>query len=202
VEQDWVTQSEAARRETAAGRPISQSNVQRYLLRNPELPRRHRPDGRLVGLDYASFSAHRASNLFSADQLSRHPRAPRLSAPAAASAAAAPAAASPPASAPAADDPGLRKRRADAERAELQLAELRRDVLPRPAVLAAIEAAALAVTQELDRRRRGLAQRLTGLDDPRALEAQLKTADRELLSLLSRRLTQADSASAQLVAAE
>lgn len=197
MEQDWVTQSEAARRETAAGRPISQSNVQRYLVRNPELPRRHRPDGRLTGLEYNAFSAHRATNLFSADQLSRHPRAPR---PAVPQVPVQPVAVVP--AAPAADDPGLRKRRADAERAELQLAELRRDVLPRAAVLAAIESAALAVTQELDRRRRGLAQRLTGLDDPRALEAQLKAADRELLSVLSRRLTQADTASAHLVAAE
>lgn len=167
----WVTQSEAARRETAAGRAVTQSSISRFLEANPDVPVERGPNGRVRRVDYQALVAARMGSLSVLDKLAeRQAAAPLLEQPAR----------------PAA--PSNRKRELEEEKLELDLAERKGEVVDRAAVLMAVESAGLAFVQALERRRRGLAQQLEGVTDVRAIELALKAADRVLLEDLSKAL--------------
>lgn len=167
---EWVTQKEAARRETAAGRPISQPNVSRYLSRHAgDVPVELNDGGMVVRLDYETFAAHRSGNLGVLDKAAgRAAVRPRTPAPVHAAQA----------------DATTRKRLAEAERAEIELAARKGELIARATVRRAIQSAGLRFVQALERRRRVLAARVAGVEEVRAVEATLKAADRELLDAL------------------
>jgi hypothetical protein len=165
----WVSQSEAARLETAAGRPVAQSSISRFLDSNPDVPTRRTAAGKVQFVDYEALSLARGASLSVQDKLAgreRHappahvsPEPPR--------------------------DATSRKRAAEAENAELNLAERKGEVISRAAVTMAVEAAGAAFVQALERRRKPLAQRVATLGDVRAVELELKSADREMLSAVA-----------------
>jgi hypothetical protein len=173
AEQHWVSQSEAAELETKAGRTVSQSRISRFLADNPDVPVRRAPGGMVRFVEYNALRAARAASLSVQDNLSLRETPPaRLPGPSAANST-------------------ERKRSAEAEAAELRLAERKGELLSRDAASAAIEAAGAAFVQALERRRRSLAQKITGLPDFRAVELELKSADRVLLEALVSDLTKA-----------
>ena len=165
----WVGISEAAALEAAAGRPVNKSSVSRFIAGNPDIPVQRMPNGSVKFIEYGAFVAARTTSLSVQDKLSLRDPGPN------------------PVRDPVAQlptDSTARKRAADAEKAELDLAERKGDLLSRAAAIQAVEAAGAAFVQALERRRRTLAQRLAGLDDPRAVEHELKAADRSLLEAL------------------
>lgn len=191
MSRDWVTQTEAAARETAAGRPLTQGNVSRYLVRwAGEIPVERDDRGRIARLCYRTFAEHRAGNLGVADKLQTRQDAPAplFSAPLAPVSAPPQAREATPVD-PRAAEASTRKRMAEAERAEIALQEQKRLLIPRQAAIRAVETAGTRFVQGLERRRRTLAQRLVGLDDVRAVETLLKEADRALLEALVQDLT-------------
>lgn len=165
-EERWVSQSEAADLETQAGRPVSQSRVSRFLADNPDVPVQRAPGGFVRFVEYNALRAARAASLSVQDKLSLRETPPAQ-----------------PKGFPT-QDGTARKRNADAETAELNLAERKGELLSRDAAHAAIETAGATFLQGLERRRRGLAQKIVGITDPRAVELELKASDRVLLEAL------------------
>lgn len=173
----WVTQSDAARRETDAGRPVTQSSISRFLSANPDVPVRRSASGSVQAVEYNALAAARQESLGVQDKLfARGDAAP---APAAA-----------PAVVPMAPA-GSRKRQLEEERLELDLAERKGELLDRSAVQMALEAAGVAFVQGLERRRRALATEMTGVTDLRAAELAIKASDRLLLAQLAKDLAKA-----------
>lgn len=166
----WVSQSEAARLETEAGRPLAQSSVSRFLARNPDVPVQRNSSGAVAFVDYDALVNARRGSLAVQDS-----REARFEAPGGQE------------RPPARSDEGsaaTRKRAAEAELAEIGLAERKRELISRAAVQLAIQTAGLAFSQGLDRTRRGTAQRVAGIEDVRAVELALKERDRDLLNAL------------------
>jgi hypothetical protein len=123
---EWISQSEAARRLSATGDPLTQQQVSRYLERWPEIPRRIRGPGRPVLVDFAALSAHRLENIRVQERSTQQ---------------------TPVAHDATAELHALRtrERRAVVEIAEQELAKLRDDLIPRAAVLCACDAARQAL---------------------------------------------------------
>ena len=165
----WVSVSEAARLEADAGRPVNKSSISRFLQANTDVPVQRDHGGRVDRVDYGKLVAARTASLAVQDRFSSRAEAPQVPRPPQGFAQ------------QSATD---RKRAADAERAELDLAERKGQVLSRDAAVSAIEAAGVTFVQALERRRRTLAQKLTAVADTRAVELELKSADRSLLETL------------------
>lgn len=181
TDQRWVSQSEAARLETAAGRPVAQSSISRFLDANPDVLVQRGPTGKVTVVEYGALARARASSLSVNDKLVGRATEPVADlAPTVRGAV----------------DAAARKRAADAERAELDLAERKRELLSRSAVLQLIEAAGATFIQGLERRRRTLAQKVAGVEDVRLVEHELKSADRTLLEAFVTDLTAASAAPA------
>jgi hypothetical protein len=160
----WVSQSEAARLEAAAGRPVNQSSISRFLATNPDVPVQRGPSGNITLVEYGALSRARGGSLAVQDKLiDRGGVAPRPITGA---------------------NSTERKRAAEAETAELNLAERKGQLVARESVVSAIETAGVAFTQALERRRRKLATEVAGIADARAVELAIKAADRELLQAI------------------
>lgn len=177
----WVTVSQAADLEAAAGRKVNKSSISRFLAGNPDIPVQRSapseafPHGQVRMVDYDALAAARQGSLGVQDKLFEREAAETVSRP------------SPP------SDSASRKRAAEAEMAELKLAEQRRAVIDATAVTLAVEAAGAAFAQNLERRRRALASALAGIEDVRTVETELKKADRALLEAIARDLQGAAS---------
>ncbi len=162
----WVSVSDAARLEGAAGRAVNKSSISRFLDRNSDVPVKRDSRGRVEEVDYRALAAARASSLSVQDSRSF----------------ALPAQVHPTAAAPAA---GSRKRALEEEKLELDLAERKGELLDRSAVLMAWESVGVAFTQALERRRRKMATDLVGMSDIRQAELALKASDRAMLEQLA-----------------
>lgn len=163
----WVTVSEAARLEGLDGRSVNKSSISRFIDRNADVPVRRDARGRVQEVDYDALAEARRGSLAVAD--SRPAGLPFAQLPQAAAA------------------PASRKRALEEEKLELDLAERKAEVLSRAATVMAVETAGLAFVQALERRRRGLANKLEGRT-AREIELELKTADRALLEGLAKDL--------------
>ena len=165
--QRWVTVSEAARLEGLDGRAVNKSSISRFIDRNADVPVRRDARGRVQEVDYDALAEARRGSLAVADSRPAGlPFAPSPQAPAA---------------------PASRKRALEEEKLELDLAERKAEVLSRAATVMAVETAGLAFVQSLERRRRGLANKLEGRP-AREIELELKAADRALLEGLAKDL--------------
>lgn len=162
----WVTVSEAARLEGLDGRSVNKSSISRFIDRNADVPVRRDARGRVQEVDYDALAEARRGSLAVAD--SRPASLPFAQPPAAAA-------------------PASRKRALEEEKLELDLAERKAEVLSRAATVMAVETAGLAFVQSLERRRRGLANKLEGRT-AREIELELKAADRALLEGLAKDL--------------
>lgn len=160
----WVSVSDAARLEGAAGRSVNKSSISRFIDRNPDVPVRRDAQGRVVAVEYLALARARASSLSVQDSraLGAAPVVPFVG--------------QPPAQAPTS-----RKRELEERKLELDLAEREGDLLDRTAQTMALEAIAVTLVQGLERRRRKLATDLVDLGDVRKGELALKTADQDLL---------------------
>ncbi|HZV84021.1 MAG TPA: hypothetical protein VFF48_03455 [Brevundimonas sp.] len=163
----WVTVSEAARLEGLDGRSVNKSSISRFIDRNADVPVRRDTRGRVQEVDYDALAEARRGSLAVAD--SRPAGLPFAHPPQAAAA------------------PASRKRALEEEKLELDLAERKAEVLSRAATVMAVETAGLAFVQSLERRRRGLANKLEGRT-AREIELELKAADRALLEGLAKDL--------------
>lgn len=168
----WVSQSDAAKRETAAGRPVTQSSISRFIAANPDVPVRRNGSGAVQAVEYNALAAARLGSLGVLDRLAERSAAPAPQPQASSS-------------------PSNRKRQLEEEKLELDLAERKGEVLSRAAVAAAWEATGVAIQQSLERSLRARANQLLGITDLRAMELALKASDRELLQTLSRALADA-----------
>lgn len=171
----WVSQSEAARRESEAGRPVAQSSISRFIAGNPDLPVRRNAAGQVQAVEYNALVAARRESLGVQDKLFARAEAEGAQSPAGAVVPMAPA--------------GSRKRQLEEERLELDLAERKSEVLDRSAVEMALESVGVTVMQGLERRRRALATEMAALGDIRTAEIAIKASDRRLLDGLVRELT-------------
>lgn len=171
----WVSQSEAARRESEAGRPVAQSSISRFISGNPDLPVRRNAAGQVQAVEYNALAAARRESLGVQDKLFARSEA---EAPQMAAGAVVPMA-----------QPGSRKRQLEEERLELDLAERKGEVLDRSAVEMALESVGVTIMQGLERRRRALATELAAIGDIRTAEIAIKASDRLLLDGLVRELT-------------
>lgn len=169
--EEWITVTEAAARESAAGRKITKGNVSRYLKRFSELPVRKDTNDRVVQVEYAALRAHRETSV----QVDDKQTAMAEAAPRGASTAPAP---------PSASD---RKRAAEAERAELELAARKGELISRATVTRAIADIGVALSQAIDRAALPLAQRLEGLDT-RAAELEIKRTFRDMQTSVAQQL--------------
>lgn len=159
----WLTVSEAA---TQLG--CNKSSISRFLNKNTDVAVRRNGAGQVVAVEFTALQAARRSSLAVQDHAERVE------------------AAQPVAAAPVAAVPVSSRRRAvQDEIAELDLAERKGELISRVAVFQAVETAGVALVQAMEQRRRALAQRLAGLNDVRAIEAELKAADRGALTALS-----------------
>lgn len=166
----WVSVSDAARLEGAAGRPVNKSSISRFLDRNPDVPVKRDARGRVGEVDYQALSQARAASLSVQDSRAFTPMSAVAPLPSASPVA------------------GSRKRALEEEKLELDLAERKGELLDRSAVTMAWEAIGVVFTQGLERRRRKLATDMAGLTDLRQAELALKAADRALLEQLVRDL--------------
>lgn len=171
----WVSQSEAARRESEAGRPVAQSSISRFIAGNPDLPVRRNVAGQVQAVEYNALAAARRESLGVQDKLLARAEA---EGPQTAAGAVVPMA-----------QPGSRKRQLEEERLELDLAERKREVFDRSAVEMALESIGVTVMQGLERRRRALATEMAEVGDIRTAEIAIKASDRLLLDGLVRELT-------------
>lgn len=160
----WVSVSDAARLEGAAGRAVNKSSISRFIERNPDVPVRRDARSRVVEVEYRALASARAASLSVQDSRSASP--PSIMAFA---------------GQPAAPAPTSRKRELEERKLELDLAEREGDLLDRTAQTMALEAIAVTLVQGLERRRRKLATDLVDLGDVRKGELALKAADQDLL---------------------
>lgn len=168
AEERWVSQSEAAR---LLG--VAQSSISRFIAANSDVPVKRNDRGRVETVEFNALRAARGESISVQDKAAEREAVQQ-----------------PPA-------PGVRgvveatRRNVRDELAELDLAERKGEVLPRASVQSAIETAGLNFVQGLERRRQALATKLTGMTDRRAVELELKAADRQLMEALVRDLTRA-----------
>lgn len=168
----WVSQSEAARRESEAGRPVAQSSISRFIAGNPDIPVRRNAAGQVQAVEYNALAAARRESLGVQDKLFARAEDEAPQTPAGAVVPMAPA--------------GSRKRQLEEERLELDLSERKREVLDRAAVEMALENVGVTVMQALERRRRALATELAAIGDLRAAEIAIKASDRKMLEAMVR----------------
>ena len=167
----WVSQSEAARRETAAGRPVTQSSISRLLDVNPEVPVQRGANGKVRLVEYGALARARG--------LSRSVQGNLVGE----------AVASP---APAASDPmtpSARQRAAQASLSELRLAQRKAALVSMEAVELALGTAEPLFRQAMEDRRPQLAERLSKMADFRAVETELKASDRAMLQAVAAALS-------------
>jgi hypothetical protein len=163
----WYSTAETRERLAADGDQISQPGLTQYLNRFPEIPRRQSAtDARVTEIDFEALVKHRAENVRTQD---RQAAAPRRN--------------------PEAEALQLRERRAGAELKEFQLAERRGELVPRAEVVRAVQAAAVALTQSLQRSRFERAEALEGAAGVRGKTSVLITQDEAALAAFADALT-------------
>lgn len=152
---DWCSQSEASRRLSDAGDAITQQQLSRYLDRYPEIPRKDQGNGRAMLVDFDALKRHREQNIRVQEAK--------------------------PTPSGADDDESaelrLRERRAAAELRELELARAKEEVIPRAAVVRAVQAAAVTLEQAFARSRFERAEALEAAGDTRSKAAVLEQQD-------------------------
>ena len=163
----WVSQSEAARRETAAGRRVTQSSISRLLDANPDVPVQRGANGKVRLVEYGALASARRQSLSARDDLAG--RAPSSAAPAASDPM----------------GPSARQRAAQAALSELRLAQRKAALVSVEAVALALETAEPLFRQALEDRRPQLAERLSKMADFRAVETELKASDRAMLQAVA-----------------
>lgn len=164
----WVSQSEAAR---LLG--VAQSSISRFIAANADVPVKRNERGAVQTVEFNALAEARGGSLSVQDKAAER-------------------------AAPVMDQIPFVEAVAQPRRQnlrdvvlELDIAERKGELLPRQSVQSAIETAGLAFSQALDRRRRSLAGRLSGLTDTRAIELELKAADRLVMEALVADLTRA-----------
>jgi hypothetical protein len=168
----WLTVTEAAARAGA-----NKSSISRFLAKNADVPVKRNAAGAVVQVEYEALRAARAGSLSVLDSAETRGAAVQAH----------PAPAAVPATAP----QSSRRREIQDELAEIELGQRKGELISRKAVLGAVEAAGVALTQALERRRRALAGKLAGVNDVRAVELELKASDRLLLAALTAELQRA-----------
>lgn len=165
----WLSQKECERELTLRGDPVTQQVLSRYLERYPEIPRIDHGRRAPMEVDFNALYAHRQQNIAVGE---RHARENAPNAPAAGLA-----------DAPrddAAADLRMRERKAKAEAAEFELARARGELIPRAAVLRAIQAAGVELEQSQRTTLHQRAEALEGAKDTRARVAVLQAQDDEV----------------------
>jgi len=129
LDENWCSQSEAARRLGNCGDPVAQQVLSRYLARYPEIPRRSQGRGAAMLVDFAALRLHRSQNIHVIEHSVAVARAE-----------------------PAIDEAAslrMRERQAAAELREIELRRAREDFIPRAAVEAAVSVAKAALHEVL-----------------------------------------------------
>lgn len=159
----WCSTAEARRRLGEIGDTISQPGLTQYLNRFPEIPRRQSAtDARVTEVDIEALLKHRTDNVRSREKQAKAAESARRN--------------------PEAEKLQLRERRASAELKEFQLAERRGELVPRSEVARAVQTAAVALQQLLQRTRFERAEALEGASGVRAKTSVLITQDEAALT--------------------
>ncbi len=174
----WVSQSEAARRETAAGRRVTQSSISRLLDANPDVPVQRGANGKVRLVDYRALARVRLKSLPARDDLDG--RAPSSTAPATSEEM----------------GPSARQRAAQAALSELRLAQRKAALVSVEAVALALETAEPVFRQAMEDRRASLAERILQMGDVRTVELELRVSDRAMLQAIAAQLGRPAVASA------